>query len=182
MRGRCPAFICRDKMIDHARRHAFVRFARTVNVEVTQADDDPILRFLRGALGEIVHDRLREGVNVRRRGAVRFHAGRARGAIGGGGGRVDDSRLVRLREIQEPAKAFHVVVHLDELIVQGRVGDRGEMKNRVEFFVAELLLPIERGQILRDEIAAVAGEVLEIAGAKIVDHGQPRVRASAPAE
>ena len=49
------------------------------------------------------------------------------------------------------------------------------MKNRVEFFVAELLLPIERGQVLRDEIAAVAGQVLEIAGAKIVDHGQPRL-------
>ena len=49
------------------------------------------------------------------------------------------------------------------------------MKNRVEFFVAELLAPIERGQILRDEIAVVAGEILEIAGAKIVDHGQARV-------
>ena len=49
---------------------------------------------------------------------------------------------------------------------------------RVEFFVAELLLPIERGQILRDEIAAVTGQVLEIAGAKIIDHRQPRLRHS----
>ena len=50
------------------------------------------------------------------------------------------------------------------------------MKNCVEFFVAELLPPIERGQILRDEIAAIAGQVLEIAGTKIIDHGQPRLR------
>ena len=47
---------------------------------------------------------------------------------------------------------------------------------RVEFLVAELLPPIERGQILRDEIAAVAGQVLEIAGTKIIDHRQPRLR------
>ena len=82
---------------------------------------------------------------------------------------------VRLREIEQAAKTFDVVVHLLELIVQGRVGDRGEMKNRVELFVAELPLPIERGQILRDEIAVVTGQVLEITGAKIVDHGQPRL-------
>ena len=67
-------------------------------------------------------------------------------------------------------------MHLHELIVQRRVGDRGEMKNRVEFFVAELFAPIQRGQILRDEIAAITLQILEIAGAKIVDHGQPRVR------
>ena len=54
-------------------------------------------------------------------------------------------------------------MRLDELIVQRRVGDRGKMEDRVEFLVAELLLPIERRQILRYEIALVAGEVLEIA-------------------
>ena len=58
--------------------------------------------------------------------------------------------------MQQAAKTLHVVVHLHELIVQGRVGDRGEMKNGVEFFVAELLAPIELGQILRDKIAVVA--------------------------
>ena len=30
------------EMINHARGHAFVRFARAVNVEVTQPDDDPV--------------------------------------------------------------------------------------------------------------------------------------------
>jgi hypothetical protein len=48
------------------------------------------------------------------------------------------------------------------------------MKNRVEFFVTKLFPPIERGQILRDEIARVTGEIFEITGAKIVDHGQLR--------
>ena len=52
------------------------------------------------------------------------------------------------------------------------------MKDRVEFFVSELLPPIERGQILGDEIALVAGQVFEVAGAKIIDHRQPRVRHS----
>ena len=151
-------------------------FARAVNVEITQADDDPSRNVARGAVRQVVHHRFRKCVNVRGRGAVRFHTGRARRAIGRGGRRVDHARLVRLREIQEPAKALHVVVGLDELIVQGRVGDRGKMEDRLEFFVAELLLPIERRQVLGDEIALVAGEVLEIAGAEIIDHGQARVR------
>ena len=37
-------------------------------------------------------------------------------------------------------------------------------------------LPLELRQILRDKIAAIAFEILEIAGAKIVDHGEPGVR------
>jgi len=52
------------------------------------------------------------------------------------------------------------------------------MKDGVEFFIAELLRPIERGQVLRDEIALVTGEVLEISGAEIIDHRQLRVRHS----
>ena len=63
-------------------------------------------------------------------------------------------------------------MHLDKLIVQRRVGDRSEMENRVELFVAELLSPIERREILRDKISAIAGEILEIARSEIVDHGQ----------
>ena len=59
-----------------------------------------------------------------------------------------------------------------ELIVIGRVGNRGEVKNSVELLVTELLAPIERGQILCDEIAAIAGQVFEIAGAEIIDHGE----------
>src|SRR6266498_3354724 len=37
------------QMINHARGHSLVRFARSVNVEVTQADDDPIRRLAGGA-------------------------------------------------------------------------------------------------------------------------------------
>src|SRR5438132_14224748 len=49
------------------------------------------------------------------------------------------------------------------------------MKDRVEFLVTELLLPIQGCEILRDEIAAVAAQIFEIAGTEIVDHGQSRV-------
>ena len=35
-----------------------------------------------------------------------------------------------------------------------------------------MLLPVESREVLGDEIASVAGEILEITGAKIVDHGQ----------
>ena len=52
------------------------------------------------------------------------------------------------------------------------------MENCVEFLTAELFLPIQRRQILRDEIAFVTREVLEIAGPKIIDHRQARVRHS----
>ena len=40
-------------MIDHAGGHAFMRFAGAVNVEVAQADDDPVLRVVRGAVGKV---------------------------------------------------------------------------------------------------------------------------------
>ncbi len=50
------------------------------------------------------------------------------------------------------------------------------MKNRVELFVAELIVPVERCQILRDKVSAIAGEILEISGTKIVDHRETRVR------
>lgn len=50
------------------------------------------------------------------------------------------------------------------------------MKNGVELLLAELLAPIECSQILRDKIAAVSTEILEITGAKIIDYGQARVR------
>ena len=50
------------------------------------------------------------------------------------------------------------------------------MKNGVELFGTELLLPINRGQILRNEIAAISGEVFEIPRAKIIDHRETRVR------
>ena len=68
-----------------------------------------------------------------------------------------------LREIEETAEALHVVMRLDELIVQSGVGDRGEVKDRVKLLIAELLLPIERSQVLGDEIPLIAGEVFEIA-------------------
>ena len=50
------------------------------------------------------------------------------------------------------------------------------MKNGVELFVTELFAPIQSRQILRNEVAAISPEILEIAGAKIVDHSQTRVR------
>ena len=67
-------------------------------------------------------------------------------------------------------------MHLRELIVQRCVGNRREMKNGIELFVAELSVPIERCQILCNKVATVAGEILEIAGTEIVDHREPRVR------
>ena len=67
-------------------------------------------------------------------------------------------------------------MHLDELIVQSRVRNRREMKNSIELFIAELLVPVERRQVLRYEIAAIAGEILEIAGTKIIDHRETRAR------
>ena len=45
------------EMINHACGHAFVRFARAVNVEVTQPNDDPIGVLAGGARGDVVNDR-----------------------------------------------------------------------------------------------------------------------------
>src|SRR4029450_12632049 len=69
-------------------------------------------------------------------------------------------------------------MHLHELIVQSCVRNRREMKNRIELFVAELIVPIERCQILRNKVATVVSEILEIAGTEIIDHREPRVRKS----
>ncbi len=60
---------------------------------------------------------------------------------------------------------------LQDLIVDGGVGDRGLVENGVELQVLELRLPVHARDILGDEIAAEAREVLEVAGAEIVyDH------------
>ena len=67
-------------------------------------------------------------------------------------------------------------MYLLELVVICGVGDRREMKNGIKSFIAELLPPIKRGEILRDEIAAVSDQVFEIAGAEIINHGQARTR------
>ena len=66
-------------------------------------------------------------------------------------------------------------MHLLQLIVIRRIGDRREMKNRVERFIAKLFPPVERRQILRNEIATVTGEILKITRAEIVDDRQTRV-------
>ena len=67
-------------------------------------------------------------------------------------------------------------MYLDELIVQRRVGDRRQVKNRVEFFATELFTPIHCRQILRDEIATIANEILKITRAKIVNYREMRGR------
>ena len=67
-------------------------------------------------------------------------------------------------------------MNLLELIVVGCVGNRGEVKNCVELFVAELSAPVECGEVLRNEIATISGKILEIARAEIVNHREPCVR------
>ena len=52
------------------------------------------------------------------------------------------------------------------------------MKNGVELFITELLAPLERCQILRNEIATVTGEILKITRAKIVNYRDTCVRES----
>jgi hypothetical protein len=66
-------------------------------------------------------------------------------------------------------------VYLLELIVIRCVRDRCEVKNGVELFITELLLPIESRQILCHEIPAISCEILEITRTKIVNHRQARV-------
>ena len=67
-------------------------------------------------------------------------------------------------------------MHLHELVVQGRVGDRSQMENSIELFVTELFVPIQGGEILRDEISAIAAKIKKITGTKIIDHREARVR------
>ena len=52
------------QVIDHARRHPFVRFARAVDVKKAQPDDHPIGLFISRATRDVVHDRLRKRVDV----------------------------------------------------------------------------------------------------------------------
>ena len=59
-----------EKMPDHRRHAALVRFARTVDIEITQANDDPIRVLLRFSHRDVVHHRFRKRVDVGGRGAV----------------------------------------------------------------------------------------------------------------
>ena len=65
---------------------------------------------------------------------------------------------------------------LFELVMICCVCDRCEMENDVELLVAEPFLPIQRSQILRDQIPAVSGEIFEITGSKIINYSETRVR------
>ena len=70
-------------------------------------------------------------------------------------------------------------MHLDELIVQSRVGDRCEMKNGVESGscrITELFSPIQCRQIFGDEISAVPCQILEITGPEIINYREVCVR------
>src|SRR5258707_99847 len=58
------------QMIDHAGGHALVCFSRSINVEVTQANADPV-RELGGSFPrDIIPVHIGEGVNVGWRGAI----------------------------------------------------------------------------------------------------------------
>ena len=52
------------------------------------------------------------------------------------------------------------------------------MKDRVERFDRQTVSPVERRQILRNEVATVTGQILKITGTEIVDHRYTRVRES----
>ena len=69
-------------------------------------------------------------------------------------------------------------MYLNELIVQRSICYRCEVKDRVESGscrITELFWPIQRRQIFRYEITAIAGEILEVARAKIVNDREARV-------
>src|SRR5215472_47616 len=59
-----------SQVINHACGHALVRFTRSVNVEVTQPDDDPVRRLNCSLSDDVIHYDLGKCVNVRRRGTV----------------------------------------------------------------------------------------------------------------
>ena len=77
-----PAFHLFRQMVNHARRHPFVRLARAVNVEITQSDDDPIAIFSGSPRRQIVHNCLGKGVDICRCSAIRFHTRLCRSPIG----------------------------------------------------------------------------------------------------
>ena len=60
-------------------------------------------------------------------------------------------------------------MRLLKLIVIGRVSNGSKMKNCVELFATELFPPMQLRQIGRNKIAAITGEILEIARPKVVD-------------
>ena len=52
------------------------------------------------------------------------------------------------------------------------------MENRIKprhFRIAELVSPIERGQVFCDKIPPITGEILEIARPEIVNHRKMRI-------
>src|SRR5206468_12142501 len=91
---------------------------------------------------------------------------------------IGDWRVGRPCNIWDWSETFHVVVHVLELVGSRRIGDRCEMKDRVERFIAELLAPVEPRQILCNEIATATGEILKITRAEIVNYRNTRVRES----
>jgi hypothetical protein len=157
---------------DHAGGGAFVGLARAVDVEVAEADDDLGGVFAGPAAGEVVELDFGEGVDVGRFGRLVDFVDAGGDAVGGGGGGVDEAGFAALEVVEEVAPRFDVVVGLVELVVVGGVGDGGEMEDEVDFASAEIALEVELGEVAGDEVALVALEVFEVAGAEVVDDGE----------
>ena len=129
----------------------------------------------RKAAGEVVELHLRERVDVGRLRRLVDLVHACGDSVGRGGGSVDDPGLATLEVIEEIAERLDVVVGLPELVVVGRVGDRGEMENEVDLAAAKIMLQVEELHVGCDHVALEALEILERTGTKIVHDGQVRL-------
>jgi hypothetical protein len=157
---------------DHAGSGALVRFTRPVDIEVAQADHDLRRIFARPAPRQVIELDLGKGVDVGRlrRLIDLVHAGGD--AISSRGRGIDEPSLAALEVIEEIAPRFNIIVRLPELVVVGRVSDRGEMENEVNLATAEIMFQVKLRQVARDDVALEALEILEVAGAEVIHHGQ----------
>ena len=119
---------------------------------------------------DVVHDGLGEAVDVLGRGLLVL-AHRALGvAVDGGGRGVDHALGAGLqRELQHVAEGVHV--HFHHLAL---VGFRGVHYRRLVQHGVHLARPVEpapRADIVGDDVAAEAHQVLVAAGRKIIEHG-----------
>ena len=82
---------------------------------------------------------------------------------------------MRLRKPEQASESLNVVVRLKKRIVDGGIGDRRFVKDRVEGFIPELRVPIQSGNIRGYEIPPEATQISEVPRTKIIDHNDARL-------
>ncbi len=159
--------------MDDGGHATLVLFARSVHVEVTQADHGRVDGG-RKAANVVVEDELGEAVDVERTLVFRIYGEAGGGAVGGGGRGVDEGDLALGREVQEHLRVVEVVPHHVLAVVFEGVRAGALMKDGFDRLVIEVACDEAFEEVELIHVVGVDGalQVEELGTGEIGSRGQ----------